>query len=182
VTVYELRTRSDRYANFAFWDQRDNARFQDFDGRSLARAWQPPAIKAADERDDSATLGDYALLGTIPVFSQRAVDFLGDMLRSNGELLPLLYGRAEYFAYNVTRLVPALDQSAAQLNRFADGNIMWVERYAFHKHIVGKLTIFKIPELARAYVFVTEPFVQRANAAHLTGISFKEVWSAAAEH
>lgn len=175
MTVYELRTRSDQFSNLAFWDERDNARFQEFDGRSMAEKWEPPAVKAADQKDEAATLGDYALLGTIPVFSARAVDALGDLLRPNGELLPLLYSRGDVYAYNVTTVVDALDPAASRVTRFADGAVMWIDQYVFKQELLDGIAIFKIPELPRGYVFLTESFAERVTTMALAGIECRRL-------
>lgn len=177
MRVYELRTQKDRYCNFALRDEHLNSIFNEFDGRSLAEDWVPLPIKAADEDDEVAELADYALLGTIPVFSERAVDALSGVLRQNGELLPLLYERRPYFAYNVTTVIDALDQQRSSVKSFADGQIMWIDRYAFTVAPLATATIFKIPELPRAYVFVTDKFVDLARPAGLQGIEFKHIWT-----
>ena len=41
----------------------------------------------------------------VPVFSERAVNVLRDMLEPNGELLPLVHPAGKYYAYNCTKIV-----------------------------------------------------------------------------
>jgi hypothetical protein len=177
VHVYELLTQGDGYCNFALRDQRSNSIYHEFDGRSLAASWTPLSIEPADEADGDTDLADYALLGTVPIFSEQAVSVLSHVLTRNGELLPLLYDRRTYFAYNVTTIVDALDHERSALRRFKTGNIMQVERYAFRASAIGNAIVFRIPELLRAYVFVTDAFVRIAKSQPLSGFEFKLLWS-----
>ena len=135
-------------------------------------------MEAADEDDSSAELGDYALLGTVPVFSATAVDALLDLLEKNGELLPVRYSRKEYMAYNVTRVIDALDERQSTILRFTTGRIMSITKYAFDPELLINAPIFKIPQLPLAYVFVSDVFVNRVRDKGLTGFSFRPTWIA----
>ena len=84
MRVFQLKTDPRRYCNFALADPADATVYDAFDGTSIAAKWRTIRITAADEPDDTAELGDYALLGTIPVFSLRAVDALLDLLKEGG--------------------------------------------------------------------------------------------------
>ena len=92
---------------------------RDDEGKKLAEA-------------DSPWLGSYVL-----ILRPRAVAALTPMLLDNGELLPLGCAGAELWLYNVTRIVPALDETASEISRFPDGRIIRVHRPVFHEHVVG---------------------------------------------
>ncbi|MGH7635195.1 MAG: imm11 family protein, partial [Gemmatimonadaceae bacterium] len=143
----------------------------------IARLWRTVPIRAADEDDATAQLADHALLGTVPVFSVRAVNRLLDFLTRGGELLPLRYGRAEYMAYNVTRVIDALDEKASSIARFPSGNVMSIATYVFRSDLLASVPIFKIPQLPRAHVFVTDEFVSRVAESDLTGFRFSLLWT-----
>lgn len=177
VSVYELRTDPNRYANFALMNPMDEVIYDVFDGRPLRETWKTVSITAADEDDDEAELSDYALLGTVPIFSLRAMERLPDLLKPAGELLPLRYRRGEYFAYNVTRLLDALDERESVVKRFSTGEVMSVDQYVFRPQVVDRAALFKIPQLPKAHVFVTDPLVERVHAEGLTGFVFHRLWS-----
>jgi hypothetical protein len=149
-----------------------------FDGRSLAPSWTALRMKVADQDENSAEFGDYALLGTVPVFSAAAVDALLDLLRPNGELLPVRYSHREYMAYNVTRVIDALDEQQSSLIRLTTGRIMSINKYVFDGELLINASIFKIPQQPLAYVFVSDVFVNRVQEKHLTGFSFRPTWIA----
>src|SRR4051794_8074671 len=110
MKIYRLLPDNDHFHNFALSNGSKSEVFRRFDGRPMRDGWRPPAITAADTDDELALLADHALLGAIPLFSERAVQILGGVLDMCGELLPVDYPRKKYFAFNVTKLVDALDQ------------------------------------------------------------------------
>jgi hypothetical protein len=177
MRILELKTDPNKYCDFALSKPREDGWINSaFDGRSLAGNWTPVQMEAADEDDITADLGDYALLGTVPVFSATAVDALLDLLRPNGELLPVRYSRKEYMAYNVSRVIDALDESQSAITRFTTGRIMSITKYVFDEDLLISAPIFKIPQLPLAYVFVSEVFVNRVRDTGLTGFSFRPTW------
>lgn len=179
MPIFELKTDPNRYCAFALSKPREDGWINTaFDGRSLASNWTPVQMEAADQDDSSAELGDYALLGTVPVFSVAAVDALLDLLKPNGELLPVRYARKEYMAYNVTRVIDALDEHQSTIVRFTTGRIMSITKYVFDQRLIMNVPIFKIPQLPLAYVFVSDTFVNRVQEKRLTGFSFRPTWIA----
>lgn len=176
MTVYRLDPDNEHFHNFALVEEGAAAIYRRFDGGPLRAEWKPLEIMAVDTDDELALLGDHALLGTIPVLSERAVDALADVLQANGELLPLIFRRKPYFALNVTTVTDALDESRSKVHRFSSGRVMAIDEFAFRPERVRALTIFKIPELPRGFVFVTDTFVDRVRTAGLQGFDFHEVW------
>lgn len=176
MRVYLLDPDSDRFHNFAVVDDSASRIHHQFDGRPMLD-WEPMRIMAADTDDELAVLGDHALLGTIPVFSQAAANALGDMLRKNGELLPLQYARRPYFAYNVTTVIDCLDRDQSVIKHFSTGRVMSVDKFVFVPELVSELEIFKIPQLPRGFVFVRDAFVDKARSSNLLGLQFTEVWA-----
>ena len=132
---------------------------------------------AVDTDDELANFGDHALLGTIPVLSERAATALAEILRENGKLLPLMLGTARYFAFNVTTVVNALDTVRAKVKRFSSGRITAIDEFAFIADIQEPLSVFKIPELKRGSVFVTDTFVDGVHSAKLVGFEFQDIWA-----
>lgn len=119
---------------------------------------------------------DFPTLGTVPVFSERALDALLDLLVENGEILPLDCCGEKYFAYNTTRRLDALDEERSILVRFDTGRIMDVRAYEFFPERLGTAAVFRLPQL-RARSFVTDAFARRIDDAGLTGFGLRQVWS-----
>jgi hypothetical protein len=81
-------------------------------GQPLSGRWKPVRVEVGAEED--GTVGppsDFPYLSSdVPVVSERAAKKLATILESNGELLPLIAPNGVYFAYNVTRLIDAIDR------------------------------------------------------------------------
>src|SRR5262245_13171518 len=82
----------------------------EIDGTVRQATWRSIRMKLINEDEgehlfasDSPWLGSWAL-----IFSRRAVEAVGSMLRSHGELLPLECAEADLVIYNPTRVVDAL--------------------------------------------------------------------------
>jgi hypothetical protein len=123
--------------------------------------------------------GDFPSLFTnVPVFSRKAATALADLLEGNGELFPVLISDEEYFVFNVTRVIDALDESRSEIIRF-DGSsrVMDIDVHCFVAEKLENATIFKIPQVTTMDVFVTDAFVKRVQSARLKGFKFLLLWS-----
>src|SRR5207248_1378382 len=111
------------------------------------------------------------------VFSERAVQVLGDFLTANGELLPVICNKVECFAYNVLTVIPdALDEERCELKRFRWGDVMWIYHHEFRPDRIQGATIFKIPQ-SKVRVYVTDAFLKRAEEAGLTRFGVERLWT-----
>jgi hypothetical protein len=171
--VFRLVDGGGRFHAFAFVDESLDRLYLEADGRSFQASWPYPAISVADADDEPRTFGDFAMLGTMPIFSEAAVGALEDLLRASGELLPLRFDSPRYWAHNVTTVVPALDESRSGIVRFSSGRVLKVEHFAFKREELDDVSVFKLPQLLRTHVFVTLPFVRRVQAAGLSGFGFE---------
>lgn len=182
MTVYELRNDVEGYQWLTFPKEADFTVTEKFTGTSLRAGWE--RLRVAVIEDDlsfEALPSDFPSLGTIPVFSERALEALTDLLRDNGEVLPLTSDHGSYYAFNVTTVIDAIDEHRSTVQRFRDGAIMEILEYEFVSERVQDRTIFKVPQLL-SDVFVTDIFVQEVRRAGLVGFAFNEVWSASAPH
>lgn len=147
-----------------------------FDGRSLKKVWTGKEkfgfVAPRLPKGDTPGLSSH-----IPVFNQKAAKALADFVDPSGELLPITCGGEKFFLFNVTRLVSALDETNSDLERFSDGRIMLIRRYAFRTAKLSSVIVFKLPQKPLACAYVTDPFVQRVKAAGLRGFKFRQVWS-----
>ena len=80
--------------------------------------------------------------------------------------------------YNVTRLSDALDEELSTLTYFEGSQqVMKIDKYVFKPSVVESLDIFRIPQLLRGFVFVTEPLATLVASTGLTGFNLLPLWS-----
>ena len=71
----------------------------------LSNNWKPPKVIGR-----VAPFNDFPCVNMmLPVFSHRACDVLKDFLEPNGELLPLDSDLGQYYLFNITKIIDALD-------------------------------------------------------------------------
>ena len=109
------------------------------------------------------------------MFSERAVTVLGDMLRADGELLPLVCNEGKYHLFNPLRVVDAVDWEASYTVEL--GSIIDFQKFGFQQEKLRGLHIFKIPEHPLGYYFISEALKSAAEAAELrNNLVFRLVW------
>ena len=180
VTVYQLTADANRYENLVLVKEDDyDVLIDHFNGEVMAGFWVPlKTVVLLDRQHRNRPSSDFPSLGgTVPVFGKRAVMKLEDLLRANGELLPLDCEEGSYYAFNVTTIADVLDEEGSEVLRFDDGGVMHIACYEFLPDRARDLTVFKLPQMREAYVYVTDRFVERVEAAGLTGFRFVPLWS-----
>jgi hypothetical protein len=157
---------------------------KEFRGEPFAlETWQPFKVIRDYSRPDNLTkpLGDRAVLNSllgILVLSRRALDALLPHIGHLGQALPIEFDECEYQLFNITNVVDALDDEAAQIWRFpSSGRIGQIERYAFKPAAVRDQLLFKIPQQPGGFAFCTDRFVDLVKQHGLTGFGFEQVWS-----
>jgi len=110
---------------------------------------------------------------------QRAADALGRMLEGYGELLPLICREGDpLWTFNVTRLVDALDEQRSDVLLSADSKkILRVKAPVFRTERLTGIHLFKLSQMPRGLIYVTEPFVASVKSHGLRGIAFTQVWA-----
>ena len=153
--------------------------FNAFQGSPVAENWKPVRVERGPKSE-----GDPGLPSDFPwltrnelIMRTRAVVALRDMLEAGGEILPLATddGVALY-AFNVTRVLDAMDEENSIIKRFPDGQIMFVSAFAFRESMVRDEPFFKLPYRG-CPILVGERFKERVHAAGLVGLDFRMVWS-----
>jgi hypothetical protein len=178
MNVFILHADGDRYQNLVFTSKKDWAILRQFGKRDQLSSWPAPAVEVF--RDDkfhrNLRPSDFPSLMGALVFSVRAVNALQWLLRENGEILPLCCTEGEYYAFNLTTSIDALDESNSEVERFeSSGSIMQINKYTFFADRLHGATIFKIPQ-SRAKIFVTDKFCQMVTDNGLLGFEFVNVW------
>lgn len=148
-------------------------------GTSRRATWQPFEVEIIHAWDgkplrysDSPFFSTDAL-----IFRERAIAALRPMLIEHGELLPLRCNEAELRMYNVTRVLPALDEEASGVRYAEDGyTIERVRRYVFREDVIAGSDIFKLKNRPLSATFVTPRFVEAWRSAGLQGLEFVVPW------
>lgn len=177
MRIWVLNADVENYDSLSFPSEDDRNMFSEyeFDGRNQLSNWKP--VKVIDY--EGIIKGDMPGLPGVPVFSERAVIELNQLLNDQVELLPLNHPTEKYYIINVVNVVDAVDYENSKVKRFSSsGRVMRFDKYAFHLEPIKNQHIFKIPELPKAYVFVSDEFRDRVLNSALTGFQFIEVWDA----
>jgi hypothetical protein len=148
-------------------------------GTPRQSSWQPIRVELIREnlgtplkRSDSPWLGWQSL-----IFRPRVVEVLGSLLRSHGELLPLMFVDDDLVVFNPTRIIDVLDESASATMRMDNGQIFLIQRHVFRPGHVTDRDVFKIPNLRVRPTFVGHEVVQRWRLSGLRGLDFEPVWN-----
>jgi hypothetical protein len=136
----------------------------------LAKVWKPVKVIGRVRK-----FNDYPCIGSIPAFSQRAVDALRDLLEPNGELLPLISPLGSYYAYNVTTVADVLDLEHSEIHWGRKPIAFDIKRYVFRAEQLQMLSIFRIPEEPSG-TYVTEVFASRVREHSLEGFNLIPAW------
>jgi hypothetical protein len=122
---------------------------------------------------------DYPCLnGSIPAFSERAVQGLRDFLSTAGELLKFQHSGRSYFAFNVQRMPEVLDRGrtvATWANPKYGVHASTIDHFEFYEDRLNDLSIFRLLEQPYT-ICVTERFVERVHQLSLNGFSFYKLW------
>lgn len=141
----------------------------------MASTWAPQKVVGRVR-----PFNDYPCIDlTVPAFSRRAVDALGEYLEPNGELLPLVSALGEYFAYNLITVADVLDHKRSKIQWFDDSEpviALEIDHFEFLPDRLVELSIFHIVEDTTA-TFVTQRFVETVDSQNLQGFEFVKVWA-----
>jgi hypothetical protein len=144
-----------------------------FNGQPID-GWRP--LELYIEKEKHRKKSDYPIYSShIPVFSRNAIDYVGILLERYGQILPVTCNDGEYFAYNVSSVIDALDEEKSEILRFESGRIMCIRKYVFKKHLIENVPIFKQRGSELQDVFVTDVFTDLVKKNNLKGFSFSQV-------
>jgi hypothetical protein len=108
--------------------------------------------------------------------TRRGVDILSPVIEPYGEFLPLISTAGEFYAYNTTYTIDALDHEASNFTRFpSSGRISGWNQLAFKEDMIADVPLFLVPEFPRGHLFLTEHFVECCVRHDLRGVKFKQV-------
>ena len=135
---------------------------------SLEREWRPSLVEG-----NLRPFIDFSMIGTaIPIFRRHAAHVLSDLLKPNGELLPV---GDSFFAYNCRTVIDLLDIEASELVYSSE-----TERYPariekYSPKLDDTPAIFRLLHQPQS-IFVSDEFFDRCQAAALNGFLFVRLW------
>ena len=139
-------------------------------------------VRLVDRDDRGAQMRDTDfpwLGGNVPVFTERAFQKLSSLLVRYGRDFSLVTEDGTTFvAFFCDRVVDALDFSASEISRFADGRVMTIDQHAFLPDAIGDAAMFRLANIPRAgWTYVTDEYVEMVRDSGLCGADFDLVWT-----
>ena len=142
------------------------------DGERHTDDWVPVPVRIVEVNQAALSDFPYFAGASIVVFSTRASTVLADLLEPCGELLPLAVPGGGYLAYNLTCFTDAMDWQQSIVERYPDGTLRNIPTPVFNEELLANTAIFRVKEMMRFQVFVTDQFVDRVAKSKLTGFQF----------
>lgn len=185
MNIFRLHADGDNYEGVVAVDEKDFAAFEEFDGSSLQGRWRSPTMRPygleipGTQKERKLPPSDFPIsyFSSSPIFSGLAVDVLGSLLTEAGELFPLDCPGRDYYVYNVTRLVDALNEEKSIVKRFKEsGQIFRIVEHCFRPEPLAGVHVFKLPQLRASDVYVDDKFADLVAEAKLKGFLFEMVW------
>lgn len=177
MKIWRLENDLDNYDYLVLENESDWEMINDtyeFNGKRISGIWNPIEVVAYVDTKIGDSL--YLFPGG-PIFSERAVEVLKEFLEDRAEILPIKYNKGSFYVINITNVIQAVDIDKSKVVRFpSSGRIMKFESIAFFKEKLDNQPIFKISELPRTQVFVSDSFRESVINNNLTGFKFTEVW------
>lgn len=145
---------------------------------AVARTWEPPPVRLLSYDDRTGQRRAYADLPWLGehtlVLRDDTIEALRPLLRPFGEFLPLACSEARLALVHVTNVIDALDEERSEILRFpTSGRIMKIARHEFKHRVVVPPQAFKIPQMPRGAIFLTEDLVRNIDAFGFKGTTFR---------
>lgn len=193
--IYTLS--SDLSFRTLYWDGDDDAEFdvvQHFRSGKRFQNWTIPPIRGltyAEELDGEEGntevverrftngFGDFPWYSVAClVFSARARSALKGVFAPAGEFLPFFRDPdgVEYFAFNCTNVVDALDVDQSEIEYFSHGPARRIVRYALRLEAIEQHAVFRMEWPPQFTVFAREDVVSQVEAHQLVGLETERIW------
>lgn len=175
MRIWLLRFDVNKYNSFNGYKIEEELNIRFF-GSSLLSNWSAHTIEAYYKKRKIADVSDFSC--GAPLFNEKAVEALMDLLNESVELLLCYFENSRYYVANVVNVIDALDKDKTQFKMFSTGEkSVECEKYVFKPEIVDGQHIFKIPLGNSIYIFVSDEFKRRVEETKLKGFIFVEVWN-----
>ena len=137
------------------------------------RDWKAPKVVGRVPEFQNFSSIDFVL----PVFNKKACEILNDFLTPNGELLSIDSPNGDFYFYNVTRVLDALDVKNSDVEFWCDPptSAIDIRYFSFKENVIEDHSIFRFIEDPMRLV-VTDQFVKIVRDNKLTGFHFDKIW------
>jgi Immunity protein family (Imm11) len=152
-----------------------------FDGTPRRPTWTPMPMRLVTS-DEGVALkrSDFPWLGShVLIMRPRAIECLRSLLDAHGELLPLQCGNESLQVLNVRSMIEALNLDTSAVVRVSSGRLMTIRKHVFFPERIADAQLFKLPQISRGSIYVSDAFVHAVTSSDLRGLSFKLVWDSA---
>ena len=157
MKVYRLDFDVNNYRSIRLCEDVNVNYYRMFDGTRVSGIWTIPNVMEYEE-DKDLKRGD-APGFNIPVLNKKALDVLLPLIENDVEILPLQFGDEKLYGINVLNIIDAIDYNLSEYLTFRDGKrIMAFKKYVFRENVIKNNNIFKIVDLLRGEVFVSQLF------------------------
>lgn len=135
--------------------------------------WKPPQVtgKVSPKHDCPG------INLTHPAFSARACEQLEEFFGGNGELLLLATPVGEFYFYNITTIIDAVDRERSSCTCLPTDplRVVDIDYYVFREELVKGKHIFRAFDIS-SNVIVSQQFVDKVIDTKLKGFSFTKMW------
>ncbi len=174
MNIYRLKFDVNNYKSIQLCERVDSEFYQMFDGSSIKDNWEIKKVKEYDE-DKDLKEGD-APGFTIPVLNQKALDLLFPIIKDDVEILPLKFKDSLLYGINVLNVIDAINYDLSEYRTYRDGKrIMTFKKYVFIDNMIKDENIFKIIDLPRGDIFVSELFYNTVYENKLEGFKLEQI-------
>ncbi|MFB5269429.1 imm11 family protein [Paenibacillus enshidis] len=144
-------------------------------GQSMQQEWRPLRVLYKADKGKSIDFPRYA--PAMNVFNDRAVSVLEPLIDGLVEFLPLIDDKYNFYFCNVINILDCVDHEKSVPEIMLDKIISYHSLY-FKEDLLQteRRHIFKIPELVRTRVYVSDEFRDAVLEAGLKGLDFIQVW------
>ena len=143
----------------------------------LADSWKEVEVYTLTKGEDS-DLPQFWGEGFIPVFSEKALNVVHDLVKDQIEALPLAHPEKRFYAIHVLNVIDAIDYKRAVVEQLRSGLRIGFKKYAFIEEKVKNAHIFKVylDNKVDLPVLVSDQFRNTVLSNGLSGFDFIEVW------
>lgn len=174
MKLFELRANYDDCCSFLFKTATGDGMLGDDWFEGTARAGNYPVIRGCrNDENRTGPLPDFTHLGLrpFPLFSERSINALGEMLNAHGEFAAVEMNEPmRYCLFNATTVVDYLDEQRSKILRFQSSNRIWrVEQHVLKASVQELPPIFKMTPTRVGQTYVSEEFVNLVQDKRLLG-------------
>jgi hypothetical protein len=172
VAVYEFLPDADRYRSLVPVSDAGMDRLLALD-EPPARDWKAPELRWIG----AVTPGDFpALVGHVPVVSDRALKMLEPFLGDRIDPLPIRVEGGGYTALHVRDFPDCLDTEKTEARWFEPGRARLIESYAFRPDCLEGHHLFRLRERARGLALLSGTMMKTIRDARLIGLRVELLW------